>query len=117
MYTLLNETPIVILSILSSLVGAVYAFGFISSCAQLYLNYKLKSVAHLPWRQIVQILNAIINSLSLSSKCQPCAALSVFRDDIVFAIYPVQRWIYRVDKRAPRFGYERRGGGRERRRG
>lgn len=31
-------------------VGAVYMFGFILMCPQLYLNYKLKSVAHLPWR-------------------------------------------------------------------
>ena len=35
--------------VLNSLVGAVYAFGFILMCPQLYLNYKLKSVAHLPW--------------------------------------------------------------------
>lgn len=32
--------------------------------------------------------------------------LSVFRDDLVFAIYIYQRWIYRVDKkRANEFGY------------
>lgn len=35
--------------VLNSLVGAVYTFGFILMCPQLYLNYKLKSVAHLPW--------------------------------------------------------------------
>jgi hypothetical protein len=35
--------------VLNSLVGAVYTFGFILMCPQLYLNYRLKSVAHLPW--------------------------------------------------------------------
>ena len=35
-----------------SLVGTVYTFGFIMMCPQLYLNYKLKSVAHLPWRSL-----------------------------------------------------------------
>ena len=28
----------------------VYAFGFISMTPQLFINYKLKSVAPLPWR-------------------------------------------------------------------
>ena len=31
--------------------------------------------------------------------------LSVFRDDLVFAIYVYQRWVYKVDKRrANEFG-------------
>ena len=34
--------------VLTTLVGAVYLFGFITMCPQLYINYKLKSVAHLP---------------------------------------------------------------------
>ena len=36
--------------VLGSLVGAVYTFGFIMMTPQLYINYKLKSVAHMPWR-------------------------------------------------------------------
>ena len=32
--------------------------------AQLYLNYKLKSVAHLPWRQMTyKFLNTIVDDL------------------------------------------------------
>ena len=31
-------------------VNGVYAFGFLFMLPQLFLNYKLKSVAHLPWR-------------------------------------------------------------------
>ena len=30
--------------------SAVYAFGFVLMTPQLFLNYKLKSVAHLPWK-------------------------------------------------------------------
>lgn len=34
--------------ILNTLVGAIYLFGFIEMTPQLYINYKLKSVDHLP---------------------------------------------------------------------
>lgn len=109
-YTLLNETHKSWYSwILSSLVGAVYAFGFALMCPQLYLNYKLKSVAHLPWRQMTyKFLNTIIDDLfAFVIKMPTLHRLSVFRDDIVFAIYLYQRWIYRVDKtRANEFGYQ-----------
>ena len=33
-----------------SLANGVYAFGFLFMLPQLFVNYKLKSVAHLPWR-------------------------------------------------------------------
>jgi hypothetical protein len=35
--------------VLGTLVGFVYAFGFISMTPQLYINYKLKSVAHVSY--------------------------------------------------------------------
>ena len=35
--------------VLETLVSFIYMFGFIMMCPQLYLNYKLKSTAHLPW--------------------------------------------------------------------
>ena len=38
--------------IISTMVSFIYTFGFIMMCPQLYLNYKLKSVAHLPWRML-----------------------------------------------------------------
>ncbi|GIL55662.1 hypothetical protein Vafri_11205 [Volvox africanus] len=94
--------------ILSSLVGAVYMFGFILMCPQLYLNYKLKSVAHLPWRQLTyKFLNTIIDDLfAFVIKMPLLHRLSVFRDDLVFVIYLYQRWVYRVDKtRANEFGW------------
>ncbi len=74
---------------------------------QLYLNYRMKSVAHLPWRQMTyKFLNTIIDDLfAFVIKMPTLHRLSVFRDDIVFLIYIYQRWIYRVDKkRANEFG-------------
>ena len=38
--------------VVNMLAGAVYTFGFISMTPQLFINYKLKSVAHLPWRMM-----------------------------------------------------------------
>ena len=94
--------------VLSSLVGAVYTFGFVLMCPQLYLNYKLKSVAHLPWRQMTyKFLNTIIDDLfAFVIKMPTLHRLAVFRDDVVFAVYLYQRWIYRVDAtRANEFGF------------
>ncbi|KAK7824365.1 uncharacterized protein LOC112012307 [Quercus suber] len=87
--------------ILSSLTSCVYMFGFIMMCPQLFINYKLKSVAHLPWRQMTyKFLNTIIDDLfAFVIKMPTLHRLSVFRDDVIFLIYVYQRWIYPVDKR------------------
>ncbi|KAF5833872.1 transmembrane protein [Dunaliella salina] len=95
--------------IVSSLVGAVYMFGFILMCPQLYLNYKLKSVAALPWRQMTyKFLNTIIDDLfAFVIKMPTMHRLAVFRDDLVFLIYIYQRWIYPIDKtRVNEFGFQ-----------
>lgn len=36
--------------LLSSLTGSMYAFGFVNMTPQLFINYKHKSVAAMPWR-------------------------------------------------------------------
>ncbi|KAL5192278.1 CLPTM1-like membrane protein cnrB [Glycine soja] len=68
--------------ILSSLTSCVYMFGFIMMCPQLFINYKLKSVAHLPWRQMTyKFLNTIIDDLfAFVIKMPTLHRLSVFRD-------------------------------------
>ncbi|KAM0940210.1 hypothetical protein DsansV1_C19g0161481 [Dioscorea sansibarensis] len=94
--------------ILSSLTSCVYMFGFIMMCPQLFINYKLKSVAHLPWRQMTyKFLNTIIDDLfAFVIKMPMLHRLSVFRDDLIFLIYLYQRWIYPVDKkRVNEFGF------------
>jgi hypothetical protein len=50
--------------LITSASSAVYALGFVLMTPQLFLNYKLKSVAHLPWRVLVyKFLNTFIDDL------------------------------------------------------
>ncbi|EKX46738.1 hypothetical protein GUITHDRAFT_86653 [Guillardia theta CCMP2712] len=86
---------------LQSGVNVVYAVGFMMMTPQLFLNYKYKSVEHLPWRALIyRALNTFIDDLFAFVITMPgLHRMSVFRDDIVFFIYLYQRWIYR--KRRP----------------
>lgn len=74
---------------------------------QLYMNYKLKSVAHLPWRMLTyKALNTFIDDLFAFVITMPTLhRLSCFRDDLIFFIFLYQKWAYRVDyKRVNEFG-------------
>ncbi|RUS76351.1 hypothetical protein EGW08_015881, partial [Elysia chlorotica] len=84
----------------NSLVNGVYAFGFIFMLPQLFVNYKMKSVAHLPWRAFMyKAFNTFIDDVFAFIITMPTAhRLACFRDDIVFLIYLYQRWLYPVDK-------------------
>lgn len=93
--------------ILSSLTSFVYAFGFVMMTPQLYINYKLKSVAHLPWRAMVyKSLNTFVDDLfAFVIKMPWMHRLSCFRDDLIFFVYLYQRWAYPVDShRTNEFG-------------
>lgn len=47
-----------------SLVGFVYAFGFVLMTPQLWINYRLRSVAHMPWKALTyKALNTVIDDL------------------------------------------------------
>merc|ERR1712141_9283 len=85
---------------ISSMVNGVYAFGFLFMLPQLFVNYKLKSVAHLPWRAFMyKAFNTFIDDLFAFIITMPTAhRVACFRDDIVFIIYLYQRWLYPVDK-------------------
>lgn len=89
--------------LITSASSAVYALGFVLMTPQLFLNYKLKSVAHLPWRVLVyKFLNTFIDDLfAFIIRMPTMARLSCFRDDIVFIIYLYQRWLYPVDQSRP----------------
>lgn len=89
--------------LITSASSAVYALGFVLMTPQLFLNYKLKSVAHLPWRVLVyKFLNTFIDDLfAFIIRMPAMARLSCFRDDIVFIIYLYQRWLYPVDSSRP----------------
>jgi len=93
--------------ILNMTYGFLLAFGFIMMTPQLFINYKLKSVAHLPWRMLsYKFLNTFIDDIfAFVIKMPLMYRIGCFRDDIVFFIYLYQRWIYRVDpKRVNEFG-------------
>ncbi|OAD52988.1 Cleft lip and palate transmembrane protein 1-like protein [Eufriesea mexicana] len=85
---------------LNSLVPGVYAFGFLFMLPQLFVNYKLKSVAHLPWRTFMyKAFNTFIDDVFVFIIDTPAAyRVACFRDDAVFLIYLYQRWLYPVDR-------------------
>ncbi|XP_034947585.1 cleft lip and palate transmembrane protein 1-like protein isoform X1 [Chelonus insularis] len=85
---------------INSLVNGVYAFGFLFMLPQLFVNYKLKSVAHLPWKAFMyKAFNTFIDDVFAFIITMPVAhRVACFRDDIVFLIYLYQRWLYPVDK-------------------
>lgn len=96
---------------LGTAVGAVYAFGFALMTPQLWINYKLKSVAQLPWRVLAyRFFNTVIDDLFASIIRMPLMhRLSVFRDDVIFVIYMGQRWMYPIDRERPAESYEEDG--------
>lgn len=75
--------------IIETLVECIYLFGFINMTPQLFINYKLKSVAHMPWKTMTyRFLNTIIDDLFAFIITMPwLKRLSCFRDDIIFLIY------------------------------
>jgi len=93
--------------ILSMCYGFLLLFGFIMMTPQLFINYKLKSVAHLPWRMLTyKFINTFIDDLfAFVIKMPTLYRLGCFRDDIVFLIFLYQKWIYKVDySRVNEFG-------------
>ncbi|ETN72960.1 cleft lip and palate transmembrane protein 1 [Necator americanus] len=85
--------------VVESLANGVYAFGFLFMLPQLFVNYKLKSVAHLPWKAFMyKAFNTFIDDLFAFIIVMPTAhRVACFRDDIVFLIYLYQRYLYPVD--------------------
>eukprot|EP00192_Tetraselmis_astigmatica_P002483 CAMPEP_0117689678 /NCGR_PEP_ID=MMETSP0804-20121206/24651_1 /TAXON_ID=1074897 /ORGANISM="Tetraselmis astigmatica, Strain CCMP880" /LENGTH=575 /DNA_ID=CAMNT_0005502533 /DNA_START=94 /DNA_END=1822 /DNA_ORIENTATION=+ len=93
--------------LLSTLSKGVYMFGFITMAPQLYINYRLKSVAHLPWKAFMyKAFNTFVDDVFAFAITMPLAhRLACLRDDLVFFIYLYQRWLYPVDKtRVNEFG-------------
>ncbi|EDQ87198.1 uncharacterized protein MONBRDRAFT_33373 [Monosiga brevicollis MX1] len=94
--------------LLQSLANGVYAFGFVLMTPQLFINYRLKSVAHLPWRVLMyKAFNTFIDDVFSFIVTMPTAhRLACLRDDLVFVVYLYQRWQYPVDKaRVNEYGF------------
>ncbi|VEU44568.1 unnamed protein product [Pseudo-nitzschia multistriata] len=93
---------------ISNAANGVYTFGFISMCPQLYVNYRLKSVAHLPWKVFLyKIFSTFVDDAFAWLIEMPLKhRLMTLRDDVVFLCFLGQVYMYRVDKtRSNEFGY------------
>nr|CAG4643808.1 EOG090X032C [Lepidurus arcticus] len=102
--------------VLNMMYGFLLTFGFIMMTPQLFINYKLKSVAHLPWRMLTyKALNTFVDDLfSFVIRMPTLYRIGCFRDDIVFFIFLYQRYIYRVDPaRVNEYGYSKEMEGKE----
>jgi len=85
--------------IITTLVGSVYAYGFLMMVPSLYINYRLKSVAHMPARTMMyKFLNTFIDDLfAFTIKMPMLHRLATLRDDVIFFVYLYQKWKYKVD--------------------
>jgi hypothetical protein len=99
--------------VIATLVGSVYAYGFLMMVPSLYINYRLKSVAHMPAKAMTyKFLNTFIDDLfAFTIKMPTLHRLATLRDDVIFFVYLYQSWKYKVDyTRVNEFG---QGGGNE----
>lgn len=85
--------------VITTLVGSVYAYGFLLMVPSLYINYRLKSIAHMPGKAMMyKFLNTFIDDLfAFTIKMPLLHRLATFRDDIIFFVYIYQRYAYKVD--------------------
>lgn len=93
--------------IIATLVGSVYAYGFLMMVPSLYINYRLKSVAHMPGKAMTyKFLNTFIDDLfAFTIKMPTLHRLATLRDDVIFFVYLYQTWKYKVDyNRVNEFG-------------
>ncbi|KAK8200848.1 hypothetical protein M8818_006165 [Zalaria obscura] len=93
--------------IITTLVGSVYAYGFLMMVPSLYINYRLKSVAHMPAKAMTyKFLNTFIDDLfAFTIKMPTLHRLATLRDDVIFFVYLYQSWKYKVDySRVNEFG-------------
>jgi len=85
----------------------VYAYGFLMMVPSLYINYRLKSVAHMPAKTMMyKFLNTFIDDLfAFTVKMPLLHRLATLRDDVIFFVYLYQKWKYKVDySRVNEFG-------------
>lgn len=85
--------------IITTLVGSVYAYGFLMMVPSLYINYRLKSVAHMPSKAMTyKFLNTFIDDLFAFTIRMPLLhRLATLRDDVIFFVWLYQKYVYKVD--------------------
>ncbi|KAL4779994.1 cleft lip and palate transmembrane protein 1-domain-containing protein [Aspergillus varians] len=84
---------------IETLVGSVYAYGFLMMVPSLYINYRLKSVAHMPGKAMTyKFLNTFIDDLfAFTVKMPWLHRLATLRDDVIFFVWLYQSYKYKVD--------------------
>lgn len=84
---------------LQSIVSGIYAFGFLAMFPQVYVNYKLKSVAGMSVTALIyKFISTFIDDLyAIVLKMPLLHKIACFRDDIIFVIWIYQCFIYKVD--------------------
>ncbi len=96
---------------ISSLADFAYTFGFINMMPQIFVNYKMKSVAHMPWRVLVyKAFNTFIDDFFafflMADYMSDKHRWMTLRDDFVFFIFLYQLWCYPIDKtRQDEYGF------------
>ena len=81
-----------------SLTAASEVFGFVTMTPQIFMNHRLKSVEHLPWTALTySFINTFIDDLFAFGifRVPEVSRYSCLRDDIVFVVICVQRWLYK----------------------
>jgi len=92
---------------ITSAARSVYAFGFLMMVPQVWINYKLKSVAHLPLRALAYkaFSTFVDDAFAWLIEMPTMHRLATLRDDLIFFIFLYQMWIYPVDySRANEYG-------------
>ena len=93
--------------VIETLVGSVYAYGFLMMVPSLYINYRLKSVAHMPSKAMTyKFLNTFIDDLfAFTIRMPTLHRLATLRDDVIFFVWLYQKYAYKVDySRVNEFG-------------
>lgn len=85
--------------VIETLVGSVYAYGFLMMVPSLYINYRLKSVAHMPSKAMTyKFLNTFIDDLfAFTIRMPTLHRLATLRDDVIFFVWLYQKWAYKTD--------------------
>jgi len=97
--------------LISSMADFAYSFGFINMMPQIFINYKLKSVAYMPWRVLMYkffktFIDDVLAFFILHEHMSEKHRWMTLRDDFVFLILMCQWLTYGADRaRADEFGY------------
>ena len=105
-----NNWKSVVIFIIEYIYFLLNVFGFILLTPQIYLNYKLQSVEHLPMKAMTyKFLNTIIDDLyAFAVKSPLLYRIFCFRDDVIFVIYIYQIFKYRKNNRAEQIAKQKK---------